>query len=425
MVDVIEWEQDEQRTARPRRVRRGAWVAAALAATLAVPLIAGRTAAEADLAAQARVACTGATYTVRSGDGWYPIAYRTKVKVSDLLAANGASLSTPLYPGQVICLDGRPTTSTSSTTTTTTAPKPGTCSNLKYTVVRGDGWYLIASKNKVLVSALLSANGATLTTPLYPGRVLCLPASASAPGSPNASVPPTTAAPANTAPKPAQCDGTGYTVVRGDGWYLIAYRAKIKVADLLAANGATLTTMLHPGRVLCLPGVGDSASNGPGSTTTTTPPKAGPNSIVQFPVQGLCWYTDTFGAPRAGGRRHEGVDIIAKAGLNVYAAVDGTLTKQYIDAPGLLAGNGWRLTAPDGTYYFYGHFSGFAPGLKVGSKVKAGQIIGYLGMTRSAATPHLHFEVHPGGGAAVNPTPIVKAVDGCKVTTVPPQPAAG
>ena len=72
------------------------------------------------------------------------------------------------------------------------------------------------------------------------------------------------------------------------------------------------------------------------------------------------------------------------------------------------------------TYYFYGHFSRFAPGLTVGSKVKAGQIIGYVGMTGNAGVPHLHFEVHPGGGAAINPTPVVKALDGCNVTASSP-----
>jgi hypothetical protein len=58
----------------------------------------------------------------------------------------------------------------------------------------------------------------------------------------------------------------------------------------------------------------------------------------------------------------------------------------------------------------------------VGSKVVAGQVIGFIGSTGSSSTPHLHFEVHPGGGAAINPTPIVRAVDGCRVTAPPPQP---
>jgi len=156
--------------------------------------------------------------------------------------------------------------------------------------------------------------------------------------------------------------------------------------------------------------------------TTTTGVPAGQIAIAQFPVQGLCGFVDTFGAPRSGGRHHEGVDIIAHAGQYLYAVADGTLTKQYIDAPGALAGNGWRLTRADGTYFFYAHLSAFAAGLHVGSVVKTGQIIGMVGMTGNAGTPHLHFEVHPYGGAAVNPTAVVQAVNGCSTTLVPAQP---
>ncbi len=222
----------------------------------------------------------------------------------------------------------------------------------------------------------------------------------------------------------AVCTGAVYTVVAGDGWYLIASKNGVAVAALLAANNATVATPLFPGQRLCLPpATGATSTTAPGATTTAAPTPPTPTvTIAQFPVQGMCYFTDTFGAPRSGGRTHAGVDIIAKSGLYLYAVADGTLTKQYIDAPGSLAGNGWRLTRADGTYFFYAHLSAFAPGLAVGSAVKAGQILGYVGMTGNAGTPHLHFEVHPGGGVAINPTPVVKAVDGCKVTTVPAQP---
>ena len=156
-----------------------------------------------------------------------------------------------------------------------------------------------------------------------------------------------------------------------------------------------------------------------GADTTTSSTIAGPVLPLTFPVQGRCSFIDTFGSARSGGRLHEGVDLIAKAGQFVYAAATGTLTKQYVDAPGSLSGNGWRLTAGGGTYYFYAHLSGFAAGLQVGSTVVAGQIIGYVGATGNAGTPHLHFEIHPGGGPAVNPTQSVKAVDGCAVTSIP------
>ncbi len=143
-------------------------------------------------------------------------------------------------------------------------------------------------------------------------------------------------------------------------------------------------------------------------------------SIQVFPVQGRCGFTDTWHATRGGGRLHLGVDIIAPIGNLVYAAVDGTITKVYVDAPGSLSGNGVRLTMPDGTYFFYAHLNAVADGIGLGSKVKAGQILGTVGNT-GTVTPHLHFEVHPKGGAAVNPYPIVKAADACNQTAPLPQ----
>lgn len=134
-------------------------------------------------------------------------------------------------------------------------------------------------------------------------------------------------------------------------------------------------------------------------------------SIKVFPVQARCSFTDTWGEAR-GSRRHEGVDIIAPRGNLIYAVVDGIITKKYTDAS--LSGNALRLTTGDGTYFFYAHLDSFAPGIDIGVSVQAGQVLGTNGATGNTATAHLHFEVHPRGGAAINPYPIVKAVDGCK-----------
>jgi murein DD-endopeptidase MepM/ murein hydrolase activator NlpD len=142
-------------------------------------------------------------------------------------------------------------------------------------------------------------------------------------------------------------------------------------------------------------------------------------SLQAFPMQGRCSFSDTWHAPRGGGRLHEGVDIIGARGLAIYAVVDGTITRMLTG--GALSGNSIRLTAPDGTYFFYAHLDGFAAGLATGQTVRAGQVIGYNGST-GATTAHLHFEIHPQGGAAVNPYPIVKAVDACNVTELLPQP---
>ena len=156
--------------------------------------------------------------------------------------------------------------------------------------------------------------------------------------------------------------------------------------------------------------------------------------LAAFPVQPPCWFVDNWMEPRAGGRAHEGVDIAATEGSPVYAVVAGTIGKVYLDAPGLRAGNAIRLVQADGTYFFFAHLRGFATGIAPGVRVDAGAVIGYVGQTGNALAPHLHFEIHPGGGKAINPYPSVKAVDGCSggssgrpgvppVTTVVPPPA--
>ncbi|MGC6476920.1 MAG: peptidoglycan-binding protein [Ilumatobacteraceae bacterium] len=139
-------------------------------------------------------------------------------------------------------------------------------------------------------------------------------------------------------------------------------------------------------------------------------------ALEAFPIQGMCGYQDGWHDPRPGGRLHVGVDIIAPEGKLLYAVADGTITRIYRDFPGSMPGNGLRLTMDDGTYFFYAHLLSFADGIDVGSKVKAGQVIGRNGNTGSSGTAHLHFEIHPDGGAAINPYPIVKAIDGCSVT---------
>jgi peptidoglycan hydrolase-like protein with peptidoglycan-binding domain len=166
-----------------------------------------------------------------------------------------------------------------------------------------------------------------------------------------------------------------------------------------------------------------------GTLTTQTAVKLGlvaapAVAISVFPVQGLCSYENTWHAPRGTDRKHLGVDIIAKEGNLLYAVADGTITKLYTVGTDKLAGNGVRLTMADGTYFFYGHMQKIADGMTIGAKVKAGQVVGYLGKTGGTTTPHLHLEVHPLGGEAIDPTPIVAAVDACSVTTPLPVPAA-
>ncbi len=114
-------------------------------------------------------------------------------------------------------------------------------------------------------------------------------------------------------------------------------------------------------------------------------------------------FADTWGAPRSGGRRHQGVDMIGQRGIPVLAVVDGIAEAK----TNALGGTTAWLTGVDGHKYYYAHLDGYA---QLGA-VKAGTPIGFLGQSGNAqfSIPHLHFEVHPGGGAAVNPYPTVAA----------------
>lgn len=143
--------------------------------------------------------------------------------------------------------------------------------------------------------------------------------------------------------------------------------------------------------------------------------------LAVFPVQGPCSFSNTWHAPR-GDRKHLGVDIIANEGNLIYAVADGTISRVYNASTSKLAGNGVRLTTADGTYFFYGHFQGVADGITAGTQVKAGQVIGYNGKTGNTSTPHLHFEIHPQGGPAIDPTSAVAAVNACHITTPLPIP---
>ena len=128
-----------------------------------------------------------------------------------------------------------------------------------------------------------------------------------------------------------------------------------------------------------------------------------------FPVKGSVDYSDTFGAYRADlkGHRHQGTDIFAAMGTPIVAVLGGTID---YSTEGI-GGNNAHLTTPAGDYFYYAHMVRFAKGLRSGDTVRKGQVIGYVGETGDAAgtSPHLHFEIHPNGGPAVDSFPYLEA----------------
>lgn len=148
--------------------------------------------------------------------------------------------------------------------------------------------------------------------------------------------------------------------------------------------------------------------------TTPVTPKIAPGAspyLSVFPVAGANSYSDDFGAPRHQGR-HEGVDIMADRGTPLLAVADASVVRLSRAETGLGGISLW-LERADGTQYYYAHMTTITPGLDVGSRIGVGQVVGSVGNTGDAryGAPHLHFEVHPGGGAATDPYPHLVAVD--------------
>jgi murein DD-endopeptidase MepM/ murein hydrolase activator NlpD len=136
--------------------------------------------------------------------------------------------------------------------------------------------------------------------------------------------------------------------------------------------------------------------------------QVGGGPLVACPVGKPHAFWDDFGDPRPGGRSHQGIDMLADYGTPVYAAQSGRFQEEYNDLGGISA----LVYADSGDYTYYAHLQGYA-GVGSGAHVPAGTHIGYVGDTGNATgTPHLHFEYHPGGGAAANPYGMLVAVCG-------------
>ena len=141
--------------------------------------------------------------------------------------------------------------------------------------------------------------------------------------------------------------------------------------------------------------------------------EAGSEIVVSgfvFPVGEPHSFDSTFGVPRswwppAPGQRH-----LRPGGHPLYASERGVLAGIGTNS---LGGIKLWVIGESGTEYYYAHLSRFAVGVQDGMEVRAGDIVGYVGNTGNARStpPHLHFEIHPDGGEAVDPYPLLSVVD--------------
>lgn len=155
-------------------------------------------------------------------------------------------------------------------------------------------------------------------------------------------------------------------------------------------------------------GESEQATTTTAPATTTTAPSSSGNEAC--PVAGAVSFSDTWGAPRSGGRSHKGVDMIAARGTPIAAIYAGTIKRI---STGNLGGKSLWLRANNGDEFYYAHLDGYGD-ISVGQSVPEGYVVGYNGSTGNAPSwlPHLHFQYHPGGGSAINPYPLVKSICG-------------
>jgi murein DD-endopeptidase MepM/ murein hydrolase activator NlpD len=231
-----------------------------------------------------------------------------------------------------------------------------------YTVRWGDTLSGIGKRFGVAPSSIASANGIANADYIIAGSVLVVPQGKG-----------------GATPSGAPASGVFHVVKAGETLATIARRFGTTQSAIAAANGLSNPNLIREGQRLVVPG-----------------------QQWLCPVKGYTTPVHNWQSPRPGGRRHQGNDLFAARGTPVIAPVGGTLRH----VRGNTAGYAFYLAGDDGTTYYGAHMDSYvsSPG-----RVSAGTVIGRVGSTGNAAglDPHLHFEVHPNGGAAVDPWPLL------------------
>ena len=147
------------------------------------------------------------------------------------------------------------------------------------------------------------------------------------------------------------------------------------------------------------------------------PPAAVIALKMAIPVEGVAVakLIDTWGQSRGGGARaHQGIDIMAPRGRPVRAYADGVVEKLFHSRDGGITL--YHRSADRAWTYYYAHLDRYAPGIVEGTRIKAGQTLGFVGDSGNAGAgnTHLHFAINRmkrdepwHGGEAVNPYPLL------------------
>lgn len=296
-----------------------------------------------------------AVHVVAAGETLAGLAVQFDTTVAALVEANQLANPDLLRIGQQLSVpSGSPAVAVA-------APSP----TKTHTVGAGETLAGIAALYGLNPESLASINGITNPSLIYVGTTLRL----DGPLTPEVSVSPLTSA--------------VHVVAAGEDLNSVAARYGTSVSQLVITNGLADANLIRVGQELAIPG----------------------GQAFSCPVPGAVFFND-WGFPRSGGRFHEGNDLFADRGTPVVAPTSGALQVK----TGPVGGLQFRLYGEDGITYIGSHLdsaieSGYVTaGTPIGSVGDSGNAIG--------ANPHLHFEMHPDDGLAVNPYPVLKAA-GC------------
>ena len=205
------------------------------------------------------------TYKVKGGDTVSSIAGAYGLSTASVLALNGLSWKSIIYPNQVLQLSKTGSTTTAPVASTTPAATSNaatataaTSTSKKHVVVKGDTLSGIAKKYAVTLAAVLKANNLKVTNIIYPGQKLVVPAKSTTTTPPVVVKPPTTTPPTSA---------TSYVVKSGDTLSAIAKKYGVTLTALISGNNIQLTSIIRPGQKLTIPG---------GTTVTPKPPVTEP-----------------------------------------------------------------------------------------------------------------------------------------------------
>jgi len=354
------------------------------------------------------VGLTSVDYTVQRGDTLGRIAREHDVALSDLIAANDVPNPNLIFPGQVITI-------------------PDT--EVTHVVARGETLAEIAGMYGISILNLVRENNISNPNVILIGQRIQVSASSSSDIGDDA----------GESGGPAR-SGRSHVVRRGESLASIASQYSGVSADDIARANGILHGTIYTGTRLYLDGPGEVAKGSAGEINYEVQSgdrlgdiaakygllvsklanlngisnpnliRRGQNLVIPTgttwvcPVQSAGYFND-WGFPRGGGVRfHEGNDLFTKHGSPVRAPVPGTV--EFIT--GSIGGLQFRLYGNDGIKYIGTHMSSFGKD----GKVKAGDILGYVGNTGNAqgTRPHLHFGMYL-GNSVINPYPTLIAHD--------------